>query len=215
MRRQETAIELHPLDHFDSRLGLFAFLDRDHAVLADLQKRLGQHAADRRIVVAGDRGDLLNLFLVLFVDRGSHLQYGLADGVACLGDAAGECHWIGPGGDHLEAFAEDGFGQHGGGGGAVAGHVVSLARGLFDQLGAEIFKRVVQLNVLGHGDAVFGHLGRAPALVEHGVAAARPQRASNRLGQFRDASQQRLPGFVVKHHLLCHSELLDRLEARG
>ena len=42
---------------------LRAFFDGDHAVLADLHEGVGQHVADRRIVVAGDRGDLLNLFL--------------------------------------------------------------------------------------------------------------------------------------------------------
>ena len=69
VRREEAAIELHALDDFDRRLAAAAFFDRDHAVLADLRERIGQHAADRRIVVAGDRGDLLQALLVLDVDR--------------------------------------------------------------------------------------------------------------------------------------------------
>ena len=59
VRREEAAIELHAFDDFDGRLAAAAFVDRDHAVFADLRERVGQHAADRRIVVAGDRGDLL------------------------------------------------------------------------------------------------------------------------------------------------------------
>ncbi len=95
------------------------------------------------------------------------------------------------------------FGQDGGGRGAVAGDVVGLAGGFFDELGAEVLVRVVQLDVFGDGHAVFGHLGRAPALVEHGVAAAGAKRAANGPGQLRDAGRQRLPCFVVKHHLFC------------
>ena len=63
------AVELHAFDDFDGRLVAAAFFDRDHAVLADLRERVGQHAADRRVVVAGDRGDLLQALLVLDVDR--------------------------------------------------------------------------------------------------------------------------------------------------
>ena len=63
VRREVAAIELHAFDDFDGRLAAAAFFDRDHAVLADLHERVGQHVADRRVVVAGDRGDLLQLFL--------------------------------------------------------------------------------------------------------------------------------------------------------
>ena len=70
--------------------------------------------------------------------------------------------------------------------------------------------RVVQLDVLGDGDAVLGHLGRAPALVEHRVAAAGAQRAAHGPGQLLDAGRQRRPGLVVKHHLFCcHANILQ------
>ena len=102
-----------------------------------------------------------------------------------LGDAARQGHRIGPGGDHFQPFPEDRFGQHGGRGGAVAGDVVGLAGGFLDQLGAQVFEGVVQFDVFGHGHAVFGHLRRAPALVQHGVAAAGAQRAAYGPGQLR------------------------------
>ena len=108
----------------------------------------------------------------------------------------------------LQAFAEDGLGQHRGGRGAVAGDVVGLAGGFLDELGAEVFVRVVELDILGDGHAVFGDLGRAPALVEHRVAAAGAERAANGPGQLVHAGRQRLPGFVVKHHLFCHAKFL-------
>src|SRR5439155_1303171 len=69
-----------------------------------------------------------------------------------------------------------------------------------------VFKWIVEFNVFGHGHAVFGHLRRTPALVEHGISAAGTECAADGLGQFRDPGQQRLPGLIVKHHLLCHVE---------
>ncbi len=72
MRREETAIKLHSLDDFDRRLAALAFFDGDHAVFADLQESIGQHIADRRVVVTGDRGDLLDLFLALGIDGLGH-----------------------------------------------------------------------------------------------------------------------------------------------
>ena len=211
VRREKAAVELHAFDDFDRRLVAAAFFDRDHAVLADLDEGIGQHVADRGIVVAGDRGDLLQLLLVscrrsasaMLVDR-------FADRFDGLLDAAAEGHRIGAGGDHLQAFAEDAFGQHGGGRGAVAGDVVGLAGGFFDELGTEVFVRVVELDVFGDGHAVFGHLGRAPALVEHRIAAAGAERAANGPGQLADARRQRRPGFVVKDHLFCCHDLLLR-----
>ena len=46
MGREKAAVELHAFHHFDRGFRLPAFLDRDHAVFADLQERIGQHAAD-------------------------------------------------------------------------------------------------------------------------------------------------------------------------
>ena len=45
-----------------------------------------------------------------------------------LFDAALQRHGVGAGGDVLETFVYDGLREHGGGGGAVAGDIVGLAR---------------------------------------------------------------------------------------
>ena len=63
MRREKTAIELHAFDDFDGRLAAATFFDRDHAVFANFQERVGEHATDRGIIVTGDRGNLLNFLL--------------------------------------------------------------------------------------------------------------------------------------------------------
>ena len=158
VRREEAAIELHAFHHVDRGLGLLALFDGDHAVFSDLEDRLCKHVADRRIVVACDRGDLHQLFLVLFVDRGGHRQDRLRDRLDGLVDAAGERHRVGPRGDHLQAFAKDRLGQHGGRGGAVAGHVVGLARRFLHELGAEILVGIFEIDVFSDRDAVLGDL---------------------------------------------------------
>ena len=59
-----------------------------------------------------------------------------------------------------EALVEDGLGEDGGGGGAVAGDVGGLGGDLLDHLGAHVLVLVLQLDLLGDGDAVLGD-GRA------------------------------------------------------
>ena len=121
------------------------------------------------------------------VDLLGELVQLLDDLLDALLDAAGQGHRVGAGGDGLEPFAVDGLGEDGGGGGAVAGDVAGLAGGFLDELGAHVLVRVVQLDVLGDGDAVLGDGRAAPALVEDGVAAARAQGAPDGPGQLADA----------------------------
>ena len=71
-----------------------------------------------------------------------------------------EIHRVHAGGDGLEALAHDGLGQHAGRRGAVAGHVVGLLRRLAHHLRAHVLELVLELDLLGDGDAV---LGRARA----------------------------------------------------
>ena len=118
-------------------------------------------------------------------------------------------HGVAAGGDILETFAVDGFGENGGRGSAVAGNVAGLTGRLLDELGAHVLVGVFQLDLLGDGDAVLGDGGAAPALVEHGIAAARPQSAADRPGQLADARQQFLPCLVRITELLCHTHLLS------
>ena len=75
-------------------------------------------------------------------------------------DAALDVHRVGAGGDVLDALAVDRLGEHGGGGGAVTGDVGGLGRDLAHHLGAHVLERVLELDLLGDGDAVLGD-GRA------------------------------------------------------
>jgi hypothetical protein len=55
--RQIAAIELHAFDHVERRLHRARFFDSDDAVFADLVHGFGDDAADRLVVVRGDRPD--------------------------------------------------------------------------------------------------------------------------------------------------------------
>ena len=75
-------------------------------------------------------------------------------------DAALDQHRVGASGDVAEALGHHRLGQDGRGGGAVAGDVVRLRRGLLEHLGAHVLERVLELDLLGDGHAVMGD-GRA------------------------------------------------------
>ena len=68
-------------------------------------------------------------------------------------------------GQVLQALVDDGLSQQGGGGGAVADHVVGLGGDLLHQLSAHVLKGVLQLDLLGDGDAVVGDQGSAGDLI--------------------------------------------------
>ena len=110
------------------------------------------------------------------------------DGADGLVDAALERHRVRAGGDVLQAFAEDRLGEHGRGGGAVAGDVGRLGRDFLHHLRAHVLERIGQLDFLGDGDAVLGDGRRAELLVEDDVAALGAEGDLHRLGELIDAA---------------------------
>ena len=67
----------------------------------------------------------ISFLLLIVIDIFLSLLDDVVDGLL---DAALHEHRVDAGDDGLEALVEDGLGQHGGGGGAVAGDVGGLAR---------------------------------------------------------------------------------------
>jgi len=133
--------------------------DRGYTLFAHLFHGFGNDVADLGIRVGRDGPNLSDLF-----GGGA----GLADGLELfaqrdhgLVDAALEVHRVHAGGHVLHAFAHDGLGQHGGGGGAVTGVVRSLGSDFLDHLRAHVLQLVFELNFLGHGHTVLGHGGGA------------------------------------------------------
>src|SRR5262249_5490585 len=64
---------------------------------------------------------------------------------------------------------------------------------------------LLQLDFLGHGDAVLGDGGAAELLVDDDVPALRPERRLHGLRHDVDAAQQRRAGFLVEYELLGHT----------
>src|SRR6516165_2317962 len=185
--REVAAVELHAFDDLDFGVERFGFLDRDHAFVADLLHRLGDHLADLAVAVRrerahlGDlrgRADLLRALLDILHHRADRDV-----------DAALEVHRVHAGGHRLGALLDDRLREHGRGGGAVAGYVVGLLGDLAHHLGAHVLELVLELDFLRHRHAVLGDAGRAEALVEHDVAALGAQRHLHGVGQYIDAAQ--------------------------
>ena len=188
--RDVAAVELHALDHVELGLQALGLLDGDHALVADLLHGLGDDLADLLVAVGGDGADLGDL--VVGGDLlGLRFQLG-DDGDNRQIDAALEVHRIGAGRDRFRPFADDGLGEDRRRGRAVAGDVGGLGRDLLQHLRAHVLELVLELDLLGDGDAVLGDAGRAVALLQHDVAALGAQRHANGVGEDVDAAQHSL-----------------------
>jgi hypothetical protein len=137
--------------------------------------------------LCGGLGDLLEL---------------LADGRHGGVDAALEVHRVGAGGHELAALAVNRLGEHGGGGGAVTGDVGGLGGDLLHHLGAHVLELVLELDLLGDGDAVLGDEGRAEALVDDDVAALGAEGHLDGVGEGVDTPQHGGAGVVAEDDFL-------------
>jgi hypothetical protein len=124
-------------------------------------------------------------------------------GVHRLVDAALEVHRVHAGGDGLQALADHGLGQHGGGGGAVTGDVGGVGGDLLDHLRAHVLELVLELDLLGHGDAVLGHGRGAEGLLQHHVAALGAEGHLHRVGEDVDALHHADTGVVSETNVFC------------
>ena len=104
----------------------------------------------------------------------------------------------------LQAVADHRPGEHGGGGGAVTGDVVGLLGDLLDELGADLLVGVLEVDLLGDGDAVVGDRGGAPLLLEDDVAALRAEGDADGVGQLVHAGLEAAAGLLVEGDDLGH-----------
>jgi hypothetical protein len=92
------------------------------------------------VAVGRDGADLGDLRSTLtFFERFLRSATTFVDGLV---DAALQVHRVHAGGNRLHAFADDGLGQNGGGGGAVTGGVVGLRGDFAHHLGAHVLELV-------------------------------------------------------------------------
>ena len=126
------------------------------------------------------------------------------EGVGRQVDALLEQHGVGAGGDVAHPLVHDGLGQNDGGRRAVTGDVVGLGGRFLEQLRAHVGEVIVELDLLGDGDAVVGDGRRAPFLVEGDVAALGTERGLDRVGEGVDALFQGLTSLGVELENLGH-----------
>jgi hypothetical protein len=119
-------------------------------------------------------------------------------------DALLQAHRVRAGGDVAQALAHERLGQDGGGGGAVARDVVGLLGDLLDELGADLLVGVLELDLLGDGDAVVGDRGGAPLLLQDDVAALGPERDLDGVSELVHAPLEAAPGLLVESDDLGH-----------
>ena len=138
---------------------------------------------------------------------------GLDGGVDGGLDALLQRHRVGAGGHVAQALVDHGPGQDGGGGGAVTGDVVGLLGDFLDELGADLLVGVLELDLLGDGDAVVGDRGGAPLLVQHDVAALGAEGDADRVGQLVHAALEGAAGLLVERDDLGHWWWLSSVSA--
>ena len=176
------------------------FLDRDHALVADRLHSTGEEIADLGVAIGRDGPDLGDLGIGRDLARAPlDVRGRRVDGEV---DAALQVHRVHARRDRLRPFTDDGLGEHGGRGGAVAGDVAGPGRDLAHHLGAHVLELVLELDVLGDGDAVLGHARRAEGLIEHHVAALGAEGDLDGIRQGVHPTQHLAPGIAGEFYFL-------------
>ena len=132
---------------------------------------------------------MADLTLVLLADWSCQLRDLGGGCIHGFANTAREGHGIGTRCDHFQAFAIDCFAQDRGRGRTIASDIIGLAGCLFDQLRPEVFKRIIQFDVLGNRNPVLGNFWRAPTFIEDGIPPPWSKRTSDGASQFADAGQ--------------------------
>ena len=210
MRRKEPAIELHAFDNVDISFVRAAFFDGDDAVLADLGEGFGKHVTDfGSLLPAMVATCLMSVLLFSLIGVATSWRFECSNHVDGFLDAAGQRHWIGPGRDHFQAFAEDGFAEHGRCRGSVSGDVVGFAEAasltswaprFSSGSSSSISSATVTPSLVTFGDPQ--PLSKT-ALRPRGPRVLRTARASLLTPASKGAR-----GVIVKNDLLCHDVFL-------
>src|SRR4029079_11519036 len=104
----------------------------------------------------------------------------------------------------LDPLAVDRLRQDRGRRRAVAGDVGRLGCDLADHLGAHVLERVLELDLLGDGDAVLGDRRGAELLLDDDVAALGAEGHLDRVGELVDAAEDGGARVARVYDLLVH-----------
>ncbi len=206
VRGDVALVETHALGEIEVQAEAVVVLNGHDAVLADLVQSLCDLLANLGIG-CGDRGGRGDLILGLDVLGGRDEL--LDDRVGGLLNATAQGDRVGAGNHVLQTLVNQRLGQHGGGGGAVAGDVVGLLGDFLDQLGADALVRILEIDLLGDGNTIIGDGGSAIGLVQHHVATLGTQRDLDGVGELVEAREHSLTSFLVVRNDLCHFVFLQ------
>ena len=195
-------VELHTVDETHGRFGRLPFLNSDHAILAHLLQGLSEQIADRAVVVGTDSPNLRHFFGTLHLL--CHLREAADGSRHGLLNSPAHSHWIAASSHHAGALAENRPGEHGRGGGAVAGEIGGLGGNFVHELRAHVFEGILQINLLAHSHAVFRDGGTTKRLVDDDVAPGGAHRHRYGAGQFFHALEQLGTCVVVEQKLFGH-----------
>ena len=162
IRGKIAAVKTHPFDQVKGGLQTARFFDRDHAFLANLVHRVGDDLADLGVAVGRDSGDLLHARVIL--DRTRHAFDRLDRLFHSRLDTALHLHRIESRREQLDSFGNDGAGQHGRRGGAVAGDIGGLLGDFAQQPRAHVLELILEFELPDHADAVLCDQWGAEAL---------------------------------------------------
>ena len=205
IRRKVPAVELHPFDDFNRRLGPFRLFHRNDAVGPDFHHCVGNEFADDRVVVGRDGANLGDLFLARLVNRLAELFQAFDHFRHSQIYTPLQVHRVRTCCNHLQPFPDDGLCKHRGGGGAIACHVGCLRRNLTHHLGSHVLQGVFQFDLFRDCHAVLGDGRRAEFLVDDHIAPLRAQCHLHCISQLVHAPFQSGSGFhVVLNDLCCH-----------
>ena len=128
-------------------------------------------------------------------------------------DAALQVHRVHAGGNRLGAFAHDRRGEHGRGGGAVAGLIGGARCDFPHHLRAHVLELVFELDFLRHRHAVLGDARGAERFIEHDIAALGAERDLHRIGEDVDAAQHAVARIDGKFDVFrSHCVVLSRFD---
>src|SRR5699024_2120962 len=199
--RQVALVKGNTFGDVHAGLNRLGFLDGYDTIFAHLVHSASDHLADLRIT--GGHGSNLRDFR-----RRVHRGRTLLQLFYCLfcssRDTAVELNWVSSRSYVAQAFKNQSLCQQSSGRGAITSVVVGLGGNGLHQLRAEVFKRILNVDITRDGHAIISHGWAAERLRQHYVATTWAERDFHCVGESIYAALDALAGFLIKCNQLCH-----------
>mmetsp|Transcript_4526 Transcript_4526/g.7578 ORF Transcript_4526/g.7578 Transcript_4526/m.7578 type:complete len:325 (-) Transcript_4526:123-1097(-) len=209
VRTDESSFKSHTLDNFQFVLHSLSILNGNDTLLSDTLHGVGNKVTNFYIRVGRDGTHLRDLFLA--GDWTRNILQRIHDRSHGQLNTSAQIHGIHTGSDSLATFAVDSTRQNSGSGGSISRYIIGFTRHTLDELGAHIFKLVLEINRFGDSDAILGNLRSSVWLTDNGIAALGTQSDLHSIGQEVDSSQHGSSSFDTKLDLLTHHSLARHL----